>query len=54
MRLLVFALAFAMGAGGIATAQPRQPKGEIEPGMFQLRSLGDLVAICRAPANHPH
>lgn len=54
MRLSVLALALAMGAGGIATAQPRQPQGEIEPGMFQLRSLADLVAICRAPATHPH
>lgn len=54
MRWTALAIALAMSGIEAAMAQPRQPQGHIEPAMFQLRSLGDLVAICRAATTHPH
>ncbi len=54
MRLAALAIALAMSGIGPAMAQPRQPQGRIEPAMFELRSLADLVAICRAATTHPH
>jgi hypothetical protein len=46
----VLAVALVAAGAGAAAAQP----APLDPGRFEVRSLGDLVEICRIGSNSPH